>query len=65
MIANFLAVAEIAETLPFLKFIRLKKSDKGAESFRFPIAFAVFLNAIFIGSQFCGIGRLQVRVTVL
>jgi len=45
--ASFLAVELIADTLPFLKLIRLKKSYKGVESFRFPIAFAAFRSDIF------------------
>ena len=46
---NFRAVALIAETLPFLKLILWKKSLKGVESFKFPIAFAAFLKAIVTG----------------
>src|SRR5689334_4882928 len=44
--ASFLAVALMADTLPFLKLIRLKKSDKGV-SFKLPIALAALRNAIF------------------
>ena len=44
--ASFLAVAEMAAGLPFLNAMRLKKLD-GAVSFKFPIALAAFLNAIF------------------
>jgi len=44
---NLRAVALMAETLPFLKLIRLKKSESGVESFRFPIALAALLSAIF------------------
>jgi hypothetical protein len=37
IIANLLAIAIIADTLPFLKLIRIKKSRKGVESFIFTI----------------------------
>src|SRR5664279_4024601 len=44
--ASFLAVAEIAAGLPFLNAIRLKKLER-AVSFKFPMALAAFLKAIF------------------
>lgn len=44
--ANFLAVAEIAEVLPFLKAIRLKKLER-AVSFKLPTTLAACLRAIF------------------
>ena len=47
MTASFLAVALIADTLPFLKFIRLKKSASGVDSFKFPMALAALRKAIF------------------
>src|SRR4051812_24397856 len=43
--ASFLAVALMADTLPFLKLIRLKKLESGV-SFKLPIALAAFLKAI-------------------
>ena len=43
--ASFLAVAEIATDLPFLKATRLKKLDKWV-SLRLPIALAACLKAI-------------------
>jgi hypothetical protein len=46
MTASFLAVAEIADTLPLRKAIRLKKSDS-AVPFRFPITLAALRSAIF------------------
>ena len=45
--ANFLAVAGMGDTLPFLKFILVKKSLRGVDSLRFPIALAAFRRAIF------------------
>ncbi len=44
--ASFLAVALMANTLPFLKLMRLKKLDSGV-SFRFQIALAALRKAIF------------------
>ncbi len=44
--ASFLAVALMADTLPFLKLMRLKKFERGV-SFKFPIALAAFRKAIF------------------
>ena len=44
--ASFLAVALMADTRPFLKLMRLKKSDNGV-SFKLPIALAALRNAIF------------------
>jgi hypothetical protein len=40
MTASLRAVAEIAYTLSFLKLIRLKKSERGVESFKLPMALA-------------------------
>lgn len=37
----------MADTLPFLKFILVKKSLMGVDSLRFPIALAAFRRAIF------------------
>jgi hypothetical protein len=45
--ASFLAVVLIADTRPFRKFIRLKKSESGVDSFRFPMALAALRKAIF------------------
>jgi hypothetical protein len=45
--ASFRAVALIADTLPFLKLILWKKNLNGVEFFKFPIAFAAFIRAIF------------------
>jgi hypothetical protein len=44
--ASFLAVAEMAEILPFRKAILLKKFES-AVSFKLPIALAAFRKAIF------------------
>ena len=44
--ASFRAVALTATVRPFLKETRLKKSDK-CVSFKLPIAFEAFRNAIF------------------
>ncbi len=44
--ASFLAVADMAEHLPFLKAIRLKKFESEV-SFKLPIALAAFRKAIF------------------
>ena len=46
--ASFLAVAVMADTHHFLKFILIKKSRSGVDSLRFSIALAAFLSAIFI-----------------
>jgi hypothetical protein len=46
MTASFLAVALIADTRPFPKLMRLKKSDNNVV-FKLPIALAAFFNAIF------------------
>jgi hypothetical protein len=46
--ASFLVVADMADTRPFLKFILIKKSLRGVDSLRFPIALAAFLSAIFL-----------------
>lgn len=43
--ASFLAVALIADTLPFLQLISLKKLESGL-SVKLPIVLAVFRNAI-------------------
>lgn len=44
--ASFRALAEIAEALPILKAMRLKKLER-AVSFKLPTAFAIYLKAIF------------------
>jgi len=44
--ANFIAIADIAAGLPFLKAILLKKSDK-CVSLRLPIAFTDCRSPIF------------------
>ena len=45
MTASFLAVAEIAETLPFLKAMRLKKLE-GLYLLNYQMALAAFCTAI-------------------
>jgi hypothetical protein len=44
--ASFLAVALMADTLPFLKLMRLKKFERGV-SFKFPIELAALCKAVF------------------
>lgn len=45
--AGFLAVALIADTLPFRRLMRWKKSLSGVESFRLPMALATWRNTVF------------------